>query len=294
MKYETKGEKIFQAVNYVILLLVVLVTLYPFWNIVMQSFSSTKYINAGSVSFFPRGFNVKTYATIMSDSYFWTTYKNTVIYTVVGTLISVFLTTIFAYSLSRMHRKQLSGTKFFSLMAVITMFFGGGLIPSYLVVNNLGMTNTMWAIVIPGALSIFNLLIMKSFFDSLPAALEEAAEIDGYSTYSVLWKIIIPVSKPIIATMVLFYAVAAWNSWFSAFIYLDKQNLYPVTMYLRNLIAGASQQSDAAASSADSQMQISANIKSVAMFLSVLPILLVYPFVQKYFVTGVMLGSVKG
>jgi putative aldouronate transport system permease protein len=291
---KTNGEKIFAIFNYIFLTVVVIITIYPFWNIVMQSFSQGKYIDAGQVTFLPRGFNLTTYKKIAEDSTFWINYKNTIVYTLVGTLISVFLTTIYAYALSRMQRKQLSGYKFFNLMGVFTMFFGGGLIPSYLVVKALGMTNTIWSVVIPGALSIFNLLIMKSFFDSLPVALEEAAEIDGYSTYSVLAKIILPVSKPIIATMILFYAVGAWNSWFGAFLYMDKTSLYPVTMYLRNLIAGSSNQSDQASQSADNANQIASNIKAVAMFVSVLPILLVYPFVQKYFVTGVMLGSVKG
>lgn len=194
------------------------------------------------------------------------------------------------YALSKKHLK---GRKFLIGFAVFTMFFNGGMIPNYILINNLGMTNTMWAVVLPGALSIYNMLIMKSFFESMPMELEEAAAIDGLNTYGILTKIIIPLSKPILATMVLFYAVGSWNSWFGAFLYLDKKELFPVTLYLRNMISGASGATDAGATSADNMTQISANIKSVTMVLTVLPIITVYPFVQKYFVSGIMLGSVK-
>ena len=221
---------------------------------------------------------------------FWINYKNTVVYTVVGTIISMFLTTMFAYALSK---RRLVGRRFLTVFAVFTMFFNGGLIPNYVLINSLGFANTMWAIVIPGAISIYNMLIMKSFFENMPEELEEAASIDGLSTYGILLKIVLPLSKAVMATMVLFYAVAYWNSWFSAFIYMDKKELFPVTIYLRNMIAGTTGGMSAGATSADNLTQISANIKSVTMVLTILPILTVYPFVQKYFVSGVMLGSIK-
>lgn len=238
----------------------------------------------------PKGFNLDTYKIILQDKTFWTNYKNTIVYTIVGTTISLILTTMLGYALSKKHLK---GRKFLIGFAVFTMFFNGGMIPNYILINNLGMTNTMWAVVLPGALSIYNMLIMKSFFESMPMELEEAAAIDGLNTYGILTKIIIPLSKPILATMVLFYAVGSWNSWFGAFLYLDKKELFPVTLYLRNMISGASGATDAGATSADNMTQISANIKSVTMVLTVLPIITVYPFVQKYFVSGIMLGSVK-
>ena len=200
------------------------------------------------------------------------------------------MTTIFAYALSK---RRLVGRRFLTVFAVFTMFFNGGLIPNYVLINALGFANTMWAIVIPGAISIYNMLIMKSFFENMPEELEEAAAIDGLNTYGILLKIVLPLSKAVIATMVLFYAVAYWNSWFSAFIYLDKKELFPVTIYLRNMIAGTTSGMSAGATSADNLTQISANIKSVTMVLTILPILTVYPFVQKYFVSGVMLGSIK-
>ncbi|KQY94110.1 sugar ABC transporter permease [Paenibacillus sp. Root52] len=286
---ESRSYKVFKVFNAIFLILVVFITLYPFLNVVAQSFSSESYINSGKVSLFPRGFNVETYKTISADSMFWTNYKNTIIYTVVGTLISMFMTTIFAYALSK---KRLMGRKFLTMFAVFTMFFSGGLIPNYVLINYLGFNNTMWAIVVPGAISIYNMLIMKSFFENMPEELEEAAAIDGLNTYGILLRIILPLSKAVMATMVLFYAVGHWNSWFPAFLYLDKKELFPVTIYLRNMIAGATGGASAGAS-ADNLTQIAANIKSVTMVLTILPILTIYPFVQRYFVTGIMLGSVK-
>ncbi|GGH48701.1 carbohydrate ABC transporter permease [Paenibacillus silvae] len=287
---ESRSYKVFKVFNVTFLLFIVFITLYPFLNVVAQSFSSEAYINSGKVSLFPRGFNVDTYKTISKDSMFWMNYKNTVVYTVVGTLISMFMTTIFAYALSK---KRLMGRKFLTMFAVFTMFFSGGLIPNYVLINSLGFNNTMWALVVPGAISIYNMLIMKSFFENMPEELEEAAAIDGLSTYGILLRIILPLSKAVMATMVLFYAVAHWNSWFPAFLYLDKKELFPVTIYLRNMIAGATSGATAGATSADNLTQIAANIKSVTMVLTILPILTIYPFVQRYFVTGIMLGSVK-
>ncbi|KLV26454.1 carbohydrate ABC transporter permease [Niallia circulans] len=287
---ESKQYKVFKVFNVCILLIIIFCTLYPFINVVAQSFSSESYINSGQVNLIPKGFNVDTYEKVLSDTMFWINYKNTVVYTVVGTIISMFLTTMFAYALSK---RRLVGRRFLTVFAVFTMFFNGGLIPNYVLINSLGFANTMWAIVIPGAISIYNMLIMKSFFENMPEELEEAASIDGLSTYGILLKIVLPLSKAVIATMVLFYAVAYWNSWFSAFIYMDKKELFPVTIYLRNMIAGTTGGMSAGATSADNLTQISANIKSVTMVLTILPILTVYPFVQKYFVSGVMLGSIK-
>ncbi|GIO98700.1 sugar ABC transporter permease [Paenibacillus lautus] len=287
---ESRSYKVFKVCNAIILLFVVFITLYPFLNVVAQSFSSESYINSGKVNLIPRGFNIDTYKTVTKDAMFWTNYKNTVVYSVVGTAISMFLTTIFAYALSK---KRLVGRKFLTMFAVFTMFFNGGLIPNYVLINSLGFSNSILAIVIPGAISIYNMLIMKSFFENMPEELEEAAAIDGLNTYGMLFRIVLPLSKAVIATMVLFYAVGHWNSWFPAFLYLDQKELFPVTIYLRNMIAGATGVTSAGVTSADNLTQISANIKSVTMVLTILPILTIYPFVQRYFVTGIMLGSVK-
>jgi putative aldouronate transport system permease protein len=285
-----RGYRAFKAVNAVVLTLVVVVTLYPFINILARSFSGEHFIRAGEVNLWPRGFNLTTYNKVMSDSTFWTNYRNTVIYTVVATAISMVLTTCYAYVLSKKHLRGRGGLVG---IAVFTMFFNGGIIPNYVLVNGLGMRNTIWAIVVPNAINVFNLLVMKAFFESLPVELEEAAAVDGMDTYRILLRIVLPLSKAVIATMTLFYAVSFWNSWFTAFLYMDRQDLFPVTIYLRNLIAGATAGSDVGTAS-DTALQIAASIQAVTIVLTVLPIMLVYPFIQRYFVSGVMLGAVKG
>lgn len=284
------GYRVFRWVNAVILTLVVVVTLYPFGNIIARSFSEERYIVTGQVNLIPRGFNLSTYKVVISDPMFWINYRNTVIYTVVATAIAMVLTTCYAYVLSKKHLK---GRTVLIWIAVFTMIFSGGLIPQYVLINSLGMTNTIWAIVLPNAISVFNLLVMKAFFENLPNELEEAAAIDGLNTYGILWRIVLPLSKAVLATMVLFYAVSFWNSWFTAFLYLHEQELFPVTIYLRNLIAGATG-ADSYGLAAGEVSQAASNIQSVAIILTVLPILAVYPFVQRYFVSGVMLGAVKG
>jgi putative aldouronate transport system permease protein len=287
---DSTGYRVFRIFNVLALLLIVFVTFYPFLNMVAQSFSSEANINAGKVNLVPVGFNIETYQVVMADSMFWTHYKNTVIYTVVATAISMVLTTAFAYAISK---RRLKGRNLFIGIAVFTMFFNGGLIPNYVLITSLGMKNTLWAIVLPNAISVFNLLIMKSFFEGMPVELEEAAAIDGMNTYGILLHIVLPLSKAVLATMILFYAVINWNAWFAAFLYLDQKELFPLTIFLRNMIAGASTATSIGGGS-DNLAQIASNIKSVAMVLSVVPILVIYPFVQKYFVSGVMLGSVKG
>ncbi|MGW0808604.1 carbohydrate ABC transporter permease [Nonomuraea sp. NPDC002799] len=286
----SRGYRVFQAVNAIILTGVVVVTLYPFVNIIARSFSEERYITAGQVNLIPRGFNLTTYKIVASDPMFWTNYRNTVLYTVVATIISIILTTCYAYVLSK---KTLKGRNTMVGIALFTMFFSGGLIPNYILVTSLGLKNSIWAIVLPNAINVFNLLVMKAFFESLPTELEEAAAIDGLSTYGILLRIVLPLSKAVIATMVLFYAVSFWNSWFAAFLYMNESDMFPVTVYLRNLIAGATGAENAGAAVAEVS-QAAANIQSVAIVLTVLPILAIYPFVQRFFVSGVMLGAVKG
>ena len=284
---DTPGYRLFRVVNAVVLVLITFLTLYPFLNMVAKAFSSQAYIAAGQVNLWPRGFNLTTFASVMGDSIFWVNYQNTVVYTVVATAIAMALTTTFAYALSKPYLK---GKGFLIGMALVTMLYSGGLIPNYLLIDAIGFKNTMWAIVVPGAINVFNLLVMKSFFDNFPKDLEEAAEIDGMTQYGVFFRIVLPLSKAVIATMTLFYAVQFWNSWFQAYLYLNDRDMYPVTLYLRNLLAAATSTTDLGSDT----VQIQANVQSVAMLLTVLPIVCVYPFIQKYFVSGVMLGSVKG
>lgn len=287
---ETRGYRAFRLVNGILLTGVVLVTLFPFVNIVARSFSGEQEIRSGQVVLWPKGFNLTTYQRVMSDPIFWTNYRNTVVYTVVATVIALVLTTCYAYVLSK---RELRGRNVLVGIAVFTMFFNGGLIPNYVLVSSLGLRNTLWAIVLPNAISVFNLLVMKAFFESLPPELEEAAAVDGSGTYGTLLRIVLPLSKAVLATMLLFYAVSFWNSWFAGFLYMDRQDLFPVTVYLRNLIAGATGGTDNTATS-ESALQIAANIQAVTIVLIMLPIMLVYPFIQRFFVSGVMLGAVKG
>ena len=285
----SRGYRVFQVINGVILTALVIVTLYPFVNILARSFSGEHYIRTGKVNLWPRGFNVTTYKQVMADGAFWTNYRNTIIYTVVATLIAMVLTTTYAYVLSKKH---LRGRGLMIGIAMFTMFFNGGLIPNYVLIDKLGMRNTLWAVVVPNAISVFNLLVMKAFFESLPTELEEAAAVDGMDTYRILLRIVIPLSKAVIATMLLFYAVFFWNSWFPAFLYMDRSDLFPVTVYLRNIIANATSTANESMSS-DMQLQVGANIQAVAIVLTTLPVMFIYPFVQRYFVSGVMLGAVK-
>ncbi|WP_433789160.1 carbohydrate ABC transporter permease [Actinoplanes sp. CA-252034] len=286
----TRGQRVFQVANGIVLTGVVLVTLFPFVNIVARSFSGEQEIRSGQVSIWPKGFNLTTYDKVMSDAMFWTNYRNTVFYTVVATAIALVLTTCYAYVLSK---RNLRGRGLLVGIAVFTMFFNGGLIPNYVLVSSLGLRNTLWAIVLPNAISVFNLLVMKAFFESLPVELEEAAAVDGTGTYGTLLRIVLPLSKAVLATMLLFYAVSFWNSWFAGFLYMDRQELFPVTVYLRNLIAGATSGTDNNATS-EAALQIAASIQAVTIVLIMTPIMLVYPFIQRYFVSGVMLGAVKG
>lgn len=283
--------RVFTVFNTLFMILVVFVTLYPFVYLVAQSFSSEAAIYAGKVSFVPVEFTTKTYEVILSKPDFFLYYKNTIVYSVVGTLISVAGSAMLAYPLSK---DRLVLNKFFTPFVVFTMFFAGGMIPNYiLVAQTLHMRDTMWAVVLPGCISTFNVLIMKSFFASLPKELEEAASIDGMSAYGTFLKIIIPLSKPIMATMFLFYIVGIWNSWFGPFLYLDSKSKWPVALYLRQIIMGATGTTEIGAG-AEEASQISANVRSCCMVLTAAPIICVYPFVQKYFVQGMMIGSVKG
>ncbi len=289
---DSTAYRVFTVVNTVLLVLMCAVMLYPFVMLLAQSFSSAGAINAGKVSLFPVDFNLDTYRAVANNNSFWRSYGNTVVYTVIGTSIAMVLTTTYAFVLSKKH---LRGRGLLIGIAVFTMFFNGGIVPNYVLISSLGMKNTMWAVILPPALSVFNLLVMKAFFENLPTELEEAAHIDGLSWFGIFFRIVLPLSKAVIATMVLFYSVQYWNDWFAAFLYLDRTDLFPVTLFLRNLIAGASTAaSEGAAASGGSVNDINANIQSVTMILILIPILCVYPFVQRYFVSGIMLGSVKG
>ena len=284
----TKGYRAFQVINTIIMIFVIFITLYPFVYLVAHSFSSDAAASAGKVTFYPIGFNVNTYKYILRDNQFFRYYGNTIFYTVVGTFISVACTALIAYPLSK---PRLRLNKVITPLVVFTMYFAGGMIPNYIVITQwLGLQDSMWSIILPNAISTFNLLVMKSFFAGHPEELEEAAAIDGMNTYQIFLKIIIPLSKPIIATMCLFYMVTMWNEWFTPMLYLDSKDKWPVALYVRQLVEGANN-TEIGSSDASS---VQATVKSATMVLTSIPIICVYPFVQKYFVQGMTIGAVKG
>ncbi len=280
---ENRGYKVFLVVNTIIMILISVATLYPFLYLVSQSFSSSTALTAGYNGIIPKGFNVDTYKAVLTQGDFLGYYKNTIIYAVVGTLASLITSSLLAYPLSK---RNLKVTRILTPFIIFTMYFGGGLIPNYVLVIRLGLKNTMGAFILPMMISTYYVLLMKSFFAGTPKDLEEAGELDGLSKFGVFWRIALPLSKPIMATMTLFYAVMYWNNWYQAFLYLRKEK-WPVAYYLQTIIRGSTATGDQ-----DAQ-KVATNVRSCSMVLTVLPIILVYPFIQKYYVQGMMLGGVK-
>ena len=271
------------------MLLIIFITLYPVVYLVAQSFSSEAAVSAGKITFYPIDFTTATYKYILRNNEFFLYYGNTILYSVVGTAISVILTAMLAYPLAK---PKLRLNKVLTPFVVFTMYFAGGIIPNFVLVTQwLGLRDSMWAIILPPAISTFNFLLMKSFFAGLPEELEEAAAIDGMGTYGIFLKIVIPLSKAVIATMVLFYIVTMWNEWFGPFMYLDTKSKWPVSLHVRQLVEGANQIEQGSTAEASN---VQSTLKSATMVLTTLPIVCVYPFVQKYFVQGMTMGAVKG
>ncbi|MGN1370382.1 MAG: carbohydrate ABC transporter permease [Aristaeellaceae bacterium] len=287
---ESLGERVYTIVVYTLLAVFCLLIVIPLLHIISGSFSDPMSLLRGEVGLLPKGFTTAMYEKVFKDSEIWQGYKNTIIYTVVGTLISVALTACGAYPLSR---KDFFGGNLFMGLFVFTMFFSGGMIPTYLLVKNLGMLNTMWALVLPSAVSTYNLIIMRTFFQtSIPGELAESASLDGCNDLGIFFRIVIPLSAPIFAVMVLFYGVAQWNSWFPALLYISDRTLYPLQMVLREVLI-QSDISNMAGSTGDVEV-IGDGLKYATMVVATLPIMCLYPFLQKYFVKGVMIGAVKG
>lgn len=286
---DSLGYEIFKVVNTVLMVIICFVTLYPFLYLVAQSFSSEQAIMSGKVGLIPVDFNLETYISVLKKGDFLRSYKNTLIYSVIGTFLSLLFSCCLAYPLSK---KEVVGSKVILKLIIFTMYFGGGLIPNYVLMQRLHLINKVAGFIIPSLLSTYYIILMKSFFSECPHELEEAGELDGLSPIGIFAKIVFPLSMPIIATMILFNAVGYWNNWYNAFLYLDKREQWPVAYYLRTIINGASTSADPGEVSAE-KMQIAANIKSCSMVLMALPIICIYPFVQKYYVQGMMLGGVK-
>jgi putative aldouronate transport system permease protein len=292
LKKRKSDEKIFDAVVNGLALLIVIVVLYPLLFIVSASFSDPALVLNGEVILLPKQITLEAYRNVFQNEQIWNGYGNTILYTAVGTIINLIMTTLAAYPLSR---PDLPGRGIFMVIITLTMFFSGGLIPSYLLVKNLGMVDTMWALVIPGAIATYNLIVMRTYFQSnIPWEIQEAAHMDGCSNWKLLTHVILPLSKPIMAVMVLFYAVGHWNSFFNALIYIRSKDLYPLQLVLREVLMVS--QADVVDSSVglESKILLAESIKYVVIIISSLPVLLMYPFVQKHFVKGVMIGSLKG
>ncbi|NOU94014.1 ABC transporter permease subunit [Paenibacillus sp. LMG 31456] len=286
------AENIFGVLNVCFLLSLTLITLYPFLYVIFASLSNPSQLASHSgLLLSPLGFNLDGYISVFKNPNIVTGYTNTLLYVVVGTSINLFMTCIGAYVLSR---KGVMLRDPMMMIIIFTMFFSGGLIPNYLLVKNLGMFNTMWALLIPGAINTYNLIIMRTSFAAIPVSLEESARMDGANDFTILFKIVLPLSKAVFSVMVLFYAVAHWNSWFSAMIYLQKRDMYPLQLFLREILVNSSTDSMITGSGGSDKEAISEIIKYCTIVVATGPIIAVYPFLQKYFTKGVMIGAVKG
>ena len=295
----SRSDKVFDAVLLVVLTLILLITLYPVYFVLISSFSDPVAVAGGDVTFWPVGFTLEGYQTVLKDSAIVRGFFNSVVYTAVGVLVNLFLTLPTAYALSR---RDFPARKPILIFYMITMFVSGGMMPTYLVVQQTGLLDTMWALILPGAVNVYNLLTARAFFRAgIPEELLEAARIDGCNNTRFFLQVALPLSGALVAIMVLYYGVAHWNSYFNEMIFLSDKNKFPLQVILRNLIiltqinSGTSGMvSNTDAKTAAEMQQLAAIIKYAVMIVSTVPVIIVYPFLQRFFVKGVMIGSVKG
>lgn len=272
---------------------IIAICIYPLIYLISKSLSSVEFVRANMVYLYPRGFNIDSYKEVLKNGLFWIAYKNTIIYTVVGTVLNLLLSTSMAYCLSR---KNLIFRKGITMMVIITMFFGGGLIPNFLLIKWLNLYDTMWSLILPGLISTYNMIIVRTYIKTIPEEIIESVRVDGGNDLQIFAKIILPLSKPVIATVGLFYAIGHWNSYFNAMIYLKTKVKYPVQLVLKEMIVDQDLQSIAAGAyeSMNQQPPTSEMLIAASIVITLIPVLIVYPFVQRYFVKGIMIGSVKG
>ena len=290
-KVRTKGlgDGIFVGAVYLLMGLMALICLYPMWHVVMASFSDPiELMRHSGVILKPLGHSLEGYKVVLQNPNIPVSYRNTIFYVVLGTSINMFLTTLVAYALSR---KGYMFKRTLTLLIVFTMYFNAGLVPNFLLVKNLHMYNTVWALVLPGAISTWNLIVMKTAFQSVPVSLEESARLDGANDFIILFKIFLPLSKATVAVMILFYAVGHWSSWFNAMIYLQDRAKYPLQLIMREILIANSASGNSMADT--DAMFLEEVVKYATIVVSTVPILFIYPFAQKYFMAGVMMGSVK-
>ncbi len=282
---------------YTFLILLGFATFYPFWNALVISFNVGSDTSMGGITFWPRAFTFENYEIVFKDKRILNGFMVSVFRTVIGTVLAILCTSIFAYGMSK---KELMGKKYYMIMCIVTMYFSGGLIPTFMVIRGLGLTNTFWVFIIPGLISVWNMIIFRTFFRGLPAGLEESAKIDGCGNWGTFFRIVVPLSGPVIATLSLFTAIAHWNDWFGPAIYISNENLLPIQTILKQILDSNIMSEQLANLDSASQGRLS-SMKSVTsrsltmatMMVATLPIICVYPFVQKFFVKGVLVGSLK-
>ncbi|WP_168119517.1 carbohydrate ABC transporter permease [Paenibacillus sp. HB172176] len=285
------GSKLFDGFNYIFLTLFALFTVVPFLHILSVSLSDAQALKVKAFILLPTDFSLDAYRYIFSLETVPRSLLVTAGITVVGTVVNLVFTLTMAYSLAR---KSLVGRRSIMLVVLFSMLFNGGMIPTYLLIRQLGMLDTYWALLLPGAISAFNLIIIKNFFQQLPPGLEESAKIDGANDVAILFRIVLPLSLPVIATFTLFYAVGHWNTFFTAIMYMNDTSKWPIQVVLRQIVIVSSQLGESAEFDASEISSLSESIKMSVIVVATLPILLLYPFLQKYFVKGVLLGSIKG
>jgi putative aldouronate transport system permease protein len=289
----TRQDIIFDTINYTLITIFFLLILYPLYFIVIASISNPDLVNTGQIAFLPRELTLEGYARTFREASVWRGYRNTILYTTLGTCINVSLTMTAGYALSR---RELAGRSVIMKLIVFTMLFSGGIIPTYLIVKGLGMTNTIWAMVIPNAVSAWNLIIARTYLQqSIPQELLEAAVMDGCSFARFFWSVVVPLSTALIAVLALLYSVGHWNSFFTGLIYMQDYAKYPLQLILRDILIGF--QSTGAADDAKTlqEMQRIADLMKYALIIvASFPVMVLYPFLQRYFVKGVMVGAIKG
>ncbi|MGC5772391.1 carbohydrate ABC transporter permease [Paenibacillus pabuli] len=285
-------DRIFTILIYMFLILLVIVTLYPLLYVLFASLSDSAQLLANKgLLWKPVGFSLEAYKSVLANPGIATGFRNTLFILAFGVIVNLFMTALGAYVLSR---KNVMWNKVFMFFIVFTMFFGGGLIPLYLVVKGVGLLDTLWSTILPFAISTFNLIIMRTSFMGIPDSLEESAKIDGANHFTILFRIIIPLSMPVIAVMILYYAVDKWNGWFYASVFIKSRELFPLQLVLREILIANSTESMSAGASAGDRFQIGETIKYATIMVATIPILCIYPFLQRFFVKGVMVGSLKG
>lgn len=287
-----KAEKAFTVFNYIFFILLSIVMVYPFWHVIMMSFSSVEATAKGGVFLYPQGFNLDTYAKVFKDPSIWTGYATTIGVTVLGTVFGTLFTATTAYPLSK---ANLPFQKTLNFLILFTMLFSGGMIPGYLLIKNMHLIDNRWSLILPGLVSAYNVIIMRSFFSTIPESLEESARLDGANDVTIFAKIVLPLSKASIATIALFTAVGYWNDYFSSVLYINTKSRWSLQAVLRYMLTNTNQAMQSAGVTVTATTNVTAaTIKAASVVVATVPILCVYPFVQKYFVKGVMIGGVKG